>query len=510
MWGGMSDCALTFIALDHRLLRWGSKQEYSDRRVVGSGLIISRMVVPPIVFLVVSVVLWQLANAVFMPELLANRLFEILPVPIIERGVQLLGPLAKQLAFANVAIVYFGVYFVFSLYWERLRRVFGNAWFGAFALWGVNVLVLFPIAGKGILGSDLPQGPFSASLFLFAAHWIFARTLQIQAPRQQPLPAAARRGFLLAIAIAVIASGKRAYDLWFRPAGRVRNGNGQFPNITGLSQEITPVDEFYTVSKNSVDPVVTGSDWKLELSGLVANPGPLTMDELRKLTVISMYATLSCISNEVGGKWIGNARWTGVPVASVLKAAGLRNGARDVIFHAADGYTDSIPVERALHPFCILAYEMNDAPLTSTHGFPLRLIVPGIYGMKNVKWITGIELSNQDYRGFWQQRGWDDRAPYKLLSRIDVARDGVVAGIAFGGEHGVRAVEVKVGDQPWRQATLRDPLSPLSWVLWHLEADVKGKGVMVRMIDASGEPQIAQPMPPFPEGSSGLHTVVGS
>src|SRR6202043_2207865 len=105
------------------------------------------------------------------------------------------------------------------------------------------------------------------------------------------------------------------------------------------------------------------------------------------------------------------------------------------------------------------------------------------YGMKNVKWITGIELRGDEYRGFWQERGWDNAAPYKLMSRIDVAKDGVVAGIAFGGDRGVSAVEVMIGDQPWKQAELRPPLSPLSWVLWHLEADVKAQGVMVRMID---------------------------
>jgi DMSO/TMAO reductase YedYZ molybdopterin-dependent catalytic subunit len=306
------------------------------------------------------------------------------------------------------------------------------------------------------------------------------------------------------------AAAKRAYDLWFRPAGRIEHGNGQFPNITGLSKEITPVEEFYTVSKNSVDPVVTGVDWKLEVTGLVEKSSSFSMAELKKMTILSMYATLSCISNEVGGKWIGNARWTGVPLASVLSAAGPLHGVRDIIFHAADGYNDSIPLERALHPFCILAYEMNDKPLTSTHGFPLRLIVPGIYGMKNVKWIKGIELSSSDYRGFWQERGWDDAAPYKLLSRIDVAKDGMVAGIAFGGDRGVKAVEVKVGDAPWAQAELREELSPLSWVLWHLAADVKGKPVYVRMIDQDGHAQIAEPAPPFPDGSSGLHRVIGS
>jgi DMSO/TMAO reductase YedYZ molybdopterin-dependent catalytic subunit len=472
--------------------------------------IIAPMIVPSLIFILVSVVLWQLAGAVFMPELLANRLFEILPASFIERGVQLLGPLAKELAFANVAILYFGAYFVFALGWNRLKSIFGNVWIGAFVLWSGNVFLLFPLSGKGLFGMALPQGGFSASLLLFASHWIFARMLEFQAPRRLPLASSARRGFILAAALAVLAAGKRAYDLWFHPSGRVENGTGRFPSITGLSKEVTPADEFYTVSKNSVDPVVTPGDWKLTIDGTVDKPSSFTMTDLRKIGVLSMYATLACISNEVGGPWIGNARWTGVPLQNVLTAAGMLESTREVVFHAADGYTDSIPIERVLHPFCLLAYEMNNAVLTSTHGFPLRLIVPGIYGMKNVKWITRIELRADRYAGFWQQRGWDQAAPYQLMSRIDIAKNGVVAGIAFGGDHGVSAVEVRVGDQPWRKAELRGPLSPLSWVLWNLEADVKGHGVMVRMIDGNGAPQVAEPSPPFPRGSTGWHRVIGA
>ena len=467
------------------------------------------MIVPPLVYLVVSIAFWQLANAVFMPELLANRLFELLPVSFIERGVQLMGPLAKQLAFANIALLYFGAYFVFALYWDRLRQTFGSAFYAAFALWCGNVLILFPIAGQGVFGYKLPQGPFSASLFLFAAHWILARMLQMQTPRTQPMNTAARRVLILAAAIGVLAAAKRAYDTWFRPAGRIERGSGTFPDLTGLSKEITPADEFYTVSKNSVDPVVREAAWKLEISGKVKNPGSFTLENLRKMRILSMYATLSCISNEVGGSWTGNARWTGVPLRDLIEAAGPDGRVEDVVLYAEDSYSDSIPLAKAMDPFCLLAYEMNNEPLTTAHGYPLRLIVPGIYGMKNVKWIRKIELRKDDYRGFWQQRGWDDDAPYKLMSRIDVARNGVVAGIAFGGDRGVSAVEVKIGDQPWRQAELREALSPLSWVLWHLEADVKGKSVTVRMFDSEGQMQTAQPRPPFPDGASGFHTVTG-
>ena len=317
-----------------------------------------------------------------MPELLANRLFEILPASTIEHGVQMMGPLAKQLAFANVVLFYFLPYFIFAFTWHRLRCFFGSAFFGAAALWGANVLVLFPLADKGVFGAQLPQGPFAACFFLFVSHWMFARMLQIQEPRSQALTPAGRRVFFVAVGIGIIAAVKRGYDVWFRPAGRIVKGTGVFPNLTGLSKEITPADEFYTVSKNSVDPVVTAAGWKLDISGLGAKPVSLTMSDLRKMPVLSMFATLSCISNEVGGDWTGNARWTGVPLVSVLKAAGLAKGVRRrSCFMLRTDIRTAFPIDRATHPFCMLAYEMNEAPLTSTHGFPLRLIVPGIYGM---------------------------------------------------------------------------------------------------------------------------------
>jgi DMSO/TMAO reductase YedYZ molybdopterin-dependent catalytic subunit len=300
---------------------------------------------------------------------------------------------------------------------------------------------------------------------------------------------------VVAVAAAVVAGLVRGYRVLFKPAK--------------WSDEITPTEDFYVVSKNSVDPVVPEAGWKLDVRG-AAGTSSYTLSQMRDLPSITMFATLACISNPVGGDWMGNARWTGVPLATLLQNAGAGTTTRDVVFHAADGYTDSIPIERAMQPLCFLAYEMNGARLTTSHGFPLRLIVPGIYGMKNVKWITSIELVDYDYRGFWQRRGWDDTAHYKLMSRVDIAREGFVAGVAFAGDRGVGSVQVRIGDEPWKEAELRPALSPITWVLWSLKADVKGKGVMVRMKSTDGEYQIAQPMPPFPEGSSGLHTVTGS
>jgi DMSO/TMAO reductase YedYZ molybdopterin-dependent catalytic subunit len=457
------------------------------------------MWVAPLVYVAVSLLLWKIGGALFMPELLANRMFEIFPVPFIEFAVQLLGPLAKELAFYGIAIGYFGAYFLFAQHWDRIRRYLGNAFYARFAIWGIHVLILIPAAGQGVFASRSPQGALTPSLMLFASHWMFARSLQFRGFQAQPVVTkTGRRIFIVALGVAGIAALVRGYRFFFKPAK--------------WSNEITPTEDFYKVSKNSVDPVVPEAGWKLGVR--VANETTsYTLTQLRDLPSITMFATLACISNPVGGDWLGNARWTGVPLAALLQGAGIGKATRDVvdvIIRAADGYSDSIPIDRALQPFCFLAYEMKGAPLTTGHGFPLRLIVPGIYGMKNVKWITSIELADSDYRGFWQRRGWDDVAHYKLMSRIDIAKDGFVAGVAFAGDRGVDSVQVRIGDEPWRTAELRPALSPITWVLWSLKADVKGKGVIVRMKSSDGEYQIAQPMPPFPEGSSGLHTVKGT
>lgn len=455
------------------------------------------MWVPGLIYTVVSIALWQLMDAVYVPELVTNRIFEMLPVPVIEAGVQRVGAAAKYTAFWLVTAVYFFCYFWFSSAWDRLRPYLGNAFAAGFILWGFHVLILFPAAGAGAFGHRLPQGAFSSSVFLLAAHWIFSRALQFRGFRtaQPAVTRTGRRVFIAAAVVAAAAGLFRLYALYFKPAK--------------WSESITPTEDFYTVSKNSVDPVVTEAEWTLEIGGRDGAAGrSMSLADLRRLPSVTMVATLACISNPVGGPWMGNATWKGVPLSSVLPPVNPR--ARDVVLRAADGYADSIPVERALHPQCLLAYEMNGAPLTRSHGFPLRLIVPGIYGMKNVKWIRAIEVVDEDFRGFWQTRGWDDAAPYKLMSRIDIAKDGLVAGVAFAGDRGVRSVQVMVGDAPWMEAELEPAMSPFSWVRWSVRADARGKGVMVRMTAADGEAQIAQPRDPFPEGSSGLHTVVGS
>jgi DMSO/TMAO reductase YedYZ molybdopterin-dependent catalytic subunit len=331
-----------------------------------------------------------------------------------------------------------------------------------------------------------------------------------------------RRRVVRGIGYAVLAVG--IFDIagsligsWFRSgSGRVKGGSGVFPEIEGLALEITPTNDFYVVSKNAFDPQVESKAWKLEVAGMVDNPLTLTYDEIKALPSIEQYATLACISNEVGGDLIGNALWRGVRLGDLLKQAGLKPGVADILLRARDDYTDSIPLDRAMADGTLLVYMMNGEPLTSEHGFPLRLLVPGIYGMKNVKWITRIEAVDFDFKGYWQRRGWDDRAEYKTLSRIDAPGHSIkggstIAGIAFAGDRGISKVEVSTdGGRTWEPAEIKAALSPYTWVLWNRQWAPEQGGkhlVVVRATDGKGTVQTSQLAPPAPSGSSGYHAV---
>lgn len=292
--------------------------------------------------------------------------------------------------------------------------------------------------------------------------------------------------------------------------------------VPGLSPEVTPNDKFYVVSKNVVrDPEVNSASWRLEIAGAVDRPLTLSYEQVRLLPAANQYLTLQCISNPVGGDLIGNADWRGVPVAALLQSVGVRPTAIDVIFRAADDYSDSIPIAKALAPGTMLAYEMNGEVLPRAHGFPARLLLPDIYGMKNVKWVTKIEVVEYDYRGYWQDRGWSDVATMETTSRIDVPRGrsvllpgpNYVGGIALAGERGIKRVEVSTdGGLTWRSAVMRPPLGPYTWALWLYEWDVPpapgaSHRILVRATDGLGLVQIATVREEIPDGATGLHAI---
>ena len=291
-----------------------------------------------------------------------------------------------------------------------------------------------------------------------------------------------------------------------------------FPDVAGLSSEITPTDEFYNVDIDFLKPSVDASTWRLAIEGLVTSPFELSYQSLmHDFDVVELAHTLTCISNEVGGNLISTAVWRGVRLKDVLARAGLSPAVREVVFKSAEGYSDSIPIAKATEDTTLVVFGMNGVPLPKEHGFPARIIVPGIYGMKNVKWLVSITPVDHHYQGYWEVRGWDEVATVKTESRIDVpssadsvALPATMAGVAWAGDRGVIRVEVSDdAGATWRPAVLKRELSPVAWRLW--AADISpGKGsrrVMVRATDGTGTTQTSQPADPHPSGASGYDFV---
>ncbi len=285
---------------------------------------------------------------------------------------------------------------------------------------------------------------------------------------------------------------------------------------------ITPNPQFYVYDIGRLSKMIQDLDysrWALNLTGRVKRPLTLTYDAIKQRPFLETTVTLECIENPVGGDTISNAVWRGASLKDLLIEAGIDPHTRKVIFKAADGYTDSIPVTRALSGDVLLAYQMNGVDLPRPHGYPLRAVVPGIYGMKNVKWIMEIEVTESDYLGYWQQRGWSDEAEIGIMSRID--RPGayqelqglkqVIRGIAFAGTAGIQRVEVSTdGGRNWSPAKLNAPLSLHAWVFWQFDWQVPQPGVyhiVVRATDRSGRLQTAEYTRGFPNGATGFHSI---
>ena len=290
---------------------------------------------------------------------------------------------------------------------------------------------------------------------------------------------------------------------------------GRDARAPGMQSEITPIDDHYTVSKNFRDPTVDAADWKLEITGLVERPYTLKYDDIMAMTTREQIHTLICISNPVGGEYIGNARWEGLPLKTFLDTAGIGTGVRDVVVHAADNYSDSFPIEKVMDPGTMIVWKMNGEPLPTQHGFPIRLLLPEIYGMKNVKWITKIELVDHDYIGFWQKRSWSDIATVKTMSRIDVPENAariaadtehVIGGVAFAGPRGISKVEVSADEaRTWMTADIRPPLSKYAWSLWTVRwrPEAGSYRLLVRATDGEGNVQPSEHTASLPDGADG-------
>ncbi|MGE0687778.1 MAG: molybdopterin-dependent oxidoreductase [Dehalococcoidia bacterium] len=301
-----------------------------------------------------------------------------------------------------------------------------------------------------------------------------------------------------------------------------KGGTGQNAHPGVAAEEVTPNEDFYLVSKNLIDPsMVDIKSWRLKVSGQVAQEREFDIDAIRALPAIEQYATFQCISNEVGGYLMGTAKWKGVLLRDFLAAVQPSPTAKYLWFESTDDYTESLELDFAKLDGVMLAYEMNGVTLPQEHGFPLRLVAPGKYGMKQPKWIRQIALRSENEEGYWVKRGWDTEADMQTSTRIDVPADGAtlfqrtlrVEGVAFSGRRGIQRVEVSTDDgQTWSDATIQSPLSPYAWVLWHYDwTDIPTNtrpSITARATDGTGATQTSQRNFPFPKGATGYPAVV--
>ncbi len=505
-------------------------------------------------------------------EVVVDGILRVVPLPVFEAVLAALGPLAKGVLFLAVAG---GVVVVGGLVGAVVRRLAGpvapgsapgRGLLAAGVALAVAELVILPTAGAGLLGSEYGgsavalQVPLVAACVLFGATFALVEPLRaapspaavppaavppaaahppvpgeaaaVAAPPALPVPtpSGVPRRSVLAGGLALAALGLSGIVGAARVTTAVATGSvparrPSSPGGFGPTPAITPLDDHYVVAKGLTPPAIDADAWRLAVDGLVGKPLELSLEQLRALGPTTDSRTLICISNPVltYGPYAGTQVWTGAPVAAVLDlAGGPQADARHVLWTSADDYTESIPLEVALDPRSLLAWGMGPAgaPLPPEHGFPLRVLLPGRYGMKQPKWITRITLAANDADGFWQQRGWDREAVVRTWSRIDDPLPGdVVAagrplpvfGVAFAGERGIRGVEVSPdGGTSWVAAELEAPSSALTWVRWRATLAAPAAGPVVlraRATDGTGALQPEAPEPPLPRGAAGWHEV---
>ena len=289
--------------------------------------------------------------------------------------------------------------------------------------------------------------------------------------------------------------------------------------VPGLSKLFTPNNEFYRIDTAIIVPNINVDTWRLRIDGMVDYPTEFTYKELTDRPVFQLDDTIACVSNEVGGNLVGNARWLGIRLDDLINEASPRSSADQVMGHSIDGFTAGFPLAALDGRDAMIAIGMNGEPLPIDHGFPARVIVPGLYGyVSATKWLTRIELTRFDQaQGYWVPRGWSALAPIKIQSRIDTPTIGssvkagkrVIAGVAWAPTRGISKVEVRVDNEPWRTTTLGPALAKTTWRQWWIDWEAKPgtRTISVRATDGKRVLQSSKSVPVAPNGAEGWHTV---
>ena len=416
------------------------------------------------------------------------------------------------------------------------RPMVAWAGFGVFAVLGIAAQVSQPDADAVlvVIGTGLAALAGVGSLF---GLYRLDSAAQSADPRDSVARDNARRRFLGAAAgagvgaAAAMAFGRSAI---IRRSEEVRAAIGLPPvsnpvadpgpendfDLPRLTDIVQGEPEFYRIDTALIVPIVDAERWTLRVHGMVENELELTLDDVMAMEQHERYVTLSCVSNEVGDDLVGNAKWQGIRLTELLEAARPIDGADQIVGRSVDGWTAGFPTEAVFDgrdP--LLAIGMNGEPLPRKHGYPARLVVPGLYGyVSATKWVSEIELTTWDgFNGYWVPRGWAKRGPIKTQSRIDRPFRGepqeagsvVAAGVAWAPTRGIVRVEVQVDEEPWRDAELSVPLSDDAWVQWRADLDLTEgrRRIRVRATDGTGETQPSTPTPPRPDGATGWHTI---
>jgi DMSO/TMAO reductase YedYZ molybdopterin-dependent catalytic subunit len=432
---------------------------------------------------------------------------------------------------------------IFGLFVRRTRNAVPAIWtIFIFVLlpFLVFAIALWPVLGTSYIGLPIQVARFVTLIGFALCVFLFERTLvtafrfltvqtagsgretvQRHLPNEEFTPSIGRRAFVLStIGLAVAGGGAALARKLYRAATFSYDGTQYKGSIV---KPITPNDRFYCVTKNVIDPKVDSDVWHLEIDGLVQNPATWRFQDLMGFKPTAQETTLMCISNGLDAGLISNAVWKGLPLRDLLDQAGVLSGAARVRLQGVDNYTDTIPLEKAMELTTLLAYEMNGEPLPDRHGYPLRVIVPGYFGEKNVKWLTRVEVTDASAKGFYETQGWGPDFIVPTRSRIDVPEDWTflslgkltapveVKGMAFGGDRGISRVELSFDDgKTWNEAEIYYSGGNLAWSLWKAHWTPAAAGdyaLLVRATDAEGDVQEwEEDRGPF-SGVTGLHRI---
>ena len=409
---------------------------------------------------------------------------------------------------------------------------------GVLFMGGVIVACVVSRAGVGVI--DAVPALIGTLAGLAVLRFLLVRLRRVGNPPAGEGRDAGRRQFFLAAGVTTAAAGIAAGG--GRLIGTVRSNitkareSLQLPSpaaaapavpagvqspVSGVPPWLTPNNDFYRIDTALTVPEINAEDWELRVHGLVEEEVRLSFQDLLDADLIESHVTLTCVSNPVGGNLAGNAKWLGLPLREVLARARPRDGADMVLSTSIDGFSASTPLEVLQDGRdAMLAIGMNGEPLPLEHGYPVRMVVPGLYGFVSAtKWVVDLEVTRfADHKAYWTERGWSERGPIKTMARVDVPRafakvpSGKVAvgGTAWAQTRGIRKVEIQIDGGAWVEATLSAEASLVTWRQWSYEWDAAPGGhyIKVRATDGTGQVQTEQRADPVPDGASGWQSVM--